>query len=57
MAVIEIVRFRLKDSADEDEFRTLNERFQQEVVPTLAGLERREASRAVDGEWILVPRY
>ena len=27
------------------------------VVPTLPGLERREASRADDGEWILVLRY
>lgn len=57
MAVIEIVRFRLKDGADEGEFRALNERFQREVVPTLPGLERREATRSGDGEWILVLRY
>jgi len=57
MAVIEIVRFRLKDGADEGEFRVLNERFQREVVPTLPGLERREATRAQDGEWILILRY
>jgi len=57
MAVIEIVKFRLRDGADDSEFRALNERFQREVVPTLPGLERREATRSEDGEWVLVLRY
>ncbi len=57
MAVIEIVRFRLRDGADEGAFRALNERFQHEVVPMIAGLERREATRTEDGEWVLVLRY
>ncbi|MEO5963983.1 MAG: hypothetical protein ABIR11_00855 [Candidatus Limnocylindrales bacterium] len=42
---------------DDDAFRALNERFQREVVPTLPGLERREATRAEVGEWVLVLRY
>ena len=57
MAVIEIVRFRLKDGVDEGEFHQINERFQQEVVPTLPGLQRREATHSPEGEWLLVLRY
>jgi hypothetical protein len=57
MAVIQIVRFRLNDGMDEGAFRAVNERFQREVVPTLAGLLRREATRTPDGEWVLVLRY
>ncbi len=57
MAVIEIVKFRLRDGADEGAFRALNERFQREVVPMIPGLQRREATRTEDGEWVLVLRY
>ena len=57
MAVIQIVRFRLNDGMDEGAFRVVNERFQREVAPTLPGLTRREATRAPDGEWVLVLRY
>lgn len=57
MAVLEIVRFRTKTDTDEQAFQDLNERFQREVVPSLPGLERREATRSEDGEWVLVLRY
>lgn len=57
MAVIQLVRFRLAAGVDEDLFRALNERFQREVAPQLSGLKRREATRAADGEWVLVLRY
>ena len=57
MAVIETVRLRLKNGVDEDEFRAVNEHFQQEVVPKLPGLQRREATRSSEGEWLLVLRY
>ncbi|MEO5964465.1 MAG: hypothetical protein ABIR11_03290 [Candidatus Limnocylindrales bacterium] len=57
MAVIDIVRFRLRDGVDEMAFRAINERFQQEVAPALPGLERREATRTEDGEWVLILRY
>ncbi|MFO0644101.1 MAG: hypothetical protein U0183_33045 [Polyangiaceae bacterium] len=57
MAVIQLVRFRLAAGVDEDQFRALNERFQREVAPKLPGLKRREATRAADGEWLLVLRY
>jgi len=57
MAVIEIVRFRTKARVDVAEMVAVNERFQREVVPTLPGLERREATRTGDGEWVLVLRY
>ncbi len=57
MAVIQLVRFRLAAGVEEDQFHALNERFQREVAPKLPGLERREATRAADGEWVLVLRY
>jgi hypothetical protein len=57
MAVLQIVRFRLNPGVDEREFRALNERFQREVVPTMTGLVRREATRTEDGEVVLVLRY
>ena len=57
MAVLEIVRFRSKAGSDEAELAEINERFQREVAPTLLGLERREATRTEDGEWVLVLRY
>ncbi len=57
MAALEIVRFRTKPGADQQEFEDLNERFQREVAPSLPGLERREATRSEDGEWLLVLRY
>jgi hypothetical protein len=57
MAVIEIVRFRTMAGIDEAEIAVVNERFQREVAPVLPGLERREATRTEDGEWVLVLRY
>ncbi|MCA9934519.1 MAG: hypothetical protein H6662_14965 [Ardenticatenaceae bacterium] len=57
MAVIQIVRFRTNSNVEETAFRTLNERFQREVAPTLPGLVRREATVSEDGEWVLVLRY
>ncbi len=57
MAVIDIVRFRLKGGLDRAAFEALNERSQREIAPTLPGLERREATVSDDGEWVLVLRY
>jgi len=57
MATIQIVRFRLNDGVDENEFRALNERFQREVAPKLPGLVRREATHSSEGDWVLVLRY
>ena len=57
MAVIEIVKFHTKAGTDEAAFAALNERFQREIAPQLPGLERREAAKGADGEWLLVLRY
>ena len=57
MNVIQIVQFKLNAGVDEAAFRAINERFQQEVVPTLPGLMRREATVGEDGKWLLVLRY
>lgn len=57
MAAIQIVRFKLAPNVSDKDFRALNERFQREVAPKLAGLERREATVGEGGEWVLVLRY
>ncbi len=57
MAVIETVAFQLKEGTNTQEFEQLNQRFQQEIVPILPGLLRREATRNEKGEWLLVLRY
>jgi hypothetical protein len=57
MNVIQTVKFQVKAGTDESEFRAINQRFQDEVVPTLPGLLRREATVGEDGEWLLVLRY
>ena len=56
-AAVQIVRFRPKPEVTPDVMIAMNERFQREVAPTLAGLERREACVTDDGEWVLVLRY
>ena len=57
MAVLQIVRFRAKPDVTDEDMLAINERFQREVAPTLPGLERREATRSEDGDWVLVLRY
>jgi len=57
MTVLQIVRFRAKPEVSDQEMLAVNERFQREVAPTLPGLERREATRSEDGDWVLVLRY
>jgi len=57
MATIQIVRFRLNDGVNAQDFRALNERFQREAAPKLPGLVRREGSVNAEGEWLLVLRY
>ena len=57
MAVLQIVRFRAKPEVTDKDMLAINERFQREVAPTLPGLERREATRSPDGDWLLVLRY
>lgn len=57
MAVLQIVRFRTKPDVADADVVAINERFQREIAPILPGLERREATRTADGEWVLVLRY
>lgn len=57
MPALQIVRFHTKSDVSEADIVAVNERFQREVVPLLPGLERREATRAENGEWVLVLRY
>lgn len=57
MPVLQFVRFRPRPEVSAEEMLAINERFQREVAPTLAGLQRREATIADDGEWTLVLRY
>jgi hypothetical protein len=57
MAVLQLVRFRQRHDVADEDMMAVNERFQREVTPTLPGLQRREATRSDDGEWLLVLRY
>jgi hypothetical protein len=57
MAALHIVRFHLNAEVAEADFLAVNEQFQREALSTLAGLERREACRGANGEWVLVLRY
>ncbi|WP_407341861.1 hypothetical protein [Pengzhenrongella phosphoraccumulans] len=57
MSVLQIVRFHAKPDVSNQEMLAINDRFQREVAPTLPGLERREATRSENGEWVLVLRY
>jgi hypothetical protein len=57
MAVLQIVRFRAKPGVTDEDMLAINDQFQREVAPTLPGLERREATRTEDGDWVLVLRY
>ncbi len=56
-AAIQIVRFRPKAGVEHADLLAMNERFQREVAPNLAGLERREAALTADGECVLILRY
>jgi hypothetical protein len=57
MAALQVVRFHTKPDVAEADIVAINERFQREIAPALPGLERREAARTDDGEWVLVLRY
>jgi hypothetical protein len=57
MPAIHIVRFKLNADVAEKDFLAVNEQFQREAATTLSGLERREACRGPEGEWMLVLRY
>ncbi|MGV8909070.1 MAG: hypothetical protein ACOH1Y_08805, partial [Propionicimonas sp.] len=57
MAALQIVRFRTNPDVTEADIVAINERFQREIAPILPGLERREAARTADGDWVLVLRY
>lgn len=54
MSVVEVMTFRLREGAVEDEFLAADRDVQTEFVPTLRGFLRRTTARAADGEWAVV---
>jgi hypothetical protein len=52
--VIEIMRFRLAQPADEQAFLAADRRVQTEFAYRQPGLLRRTVARAGDGEWIVI---
>jgi hypothetical protein len=52
--VIEILRFRLAEGADEGGFRATDKRVQEEFAYHQPGLLRRTTARAEDGSWVIV---
>jgi quercetin dioxygenase-like cupin family protein len=56
-AVIEIVRFRLRDGVTDTDFLAAADRFSREVSPTVPGLERRELLATGDHSYTLRARF
>ena len=54
MSVVEVMTFRLREGAGEDEFLAADRDVQTEFVPTHRGFQRRTTARGVDGEWAVV---
>ena len=54
MAVIEIMRFHLREEADGLAFEAADRRLQTEFAYRQPGMLRRTVGRAPDGEWIVV---
>jgi hypothetical protein len=52
--VIEIMRFRLSDVADEDAFLEADREVQSEFAYQQPGLLRRTTARGEQGEWVVV---
>ena len=53
-SVIEILRFRLADGADEAAFLQADKRVQAEFAYQQPGLVRRTAARGDDGGWVVI---
>ena len=52
--MIEILRFRLSDGADEDAFLVADREVQSEFAYQQPGLVRRTTARGEHGEWVVV---
>jgi heme-degrading monooxygenase HmoA len=52
--VIEILRFRLLEGAEEAAFLVADDRVQTEFAYQQPGLLRRTVARSADGEWVVV---
>lgn len=52
MAKFEVTRFTLRPGTTDGEFRTVNDRFQEDVAYQSAGLLRRTVAASADGSWI-----
>jgi quinol monooxygenase YgiN len=54
MTVIEILRFRLIEGADESAFLVADKSVQEEFAYQQSGLLRRTTARSDDGEWVVI---
>jgi hypothetical protein len=57
MSILQIVRFRPKADTDPVALEAMNLRMHRENGPLLSGLQRREATRSAEGEWVVVMRW
>ena len=57
MTTLQIIRFRPKADTTPAALEAMNLRLQRENGPVMVGLQRREASCAADGEWVIVMRW
>jgi hypothetical protein len=52
--MIEIVAYRLREGADADAFRVIDERMQTEFFYQQPGLKRRTTAISEDGNWVSI---
>lgn len=57
MTTVETIRFHLRDSIDDDEFRELNQLVETEYMAKRPGFRSRETLRSEDGEWLVIVHW
>jgi heme-degrading monooxygenase HmoA len=57
MTTVETIRFHLRDSVTDDDFRTLNQRVETEYMAKRPGFRTRETLRSADGEWLVIVHW
>ena len=57
MATVEVIHFRPKPDADEQEFLREDERVGKEYTPKQPGFRSRESARNDNGDWVVIVHW
>lgn len=57
MSTVETIRFKLRDSVTEEDFRKLDGYVQNEYLAKRPGFESRETLLGPDGEWLVIVHW